>query len=317
MTVGFGKIKVEQIRNALDNYGGDSSITGKGELVDELKRLAEELNVTPDDLLNRKVDDSDNLDINLDEVEMDTADITVDQPNNEPAMTPDSDGWCDYIMRQFKSNELDGGYPKLVGLRRLVKKELGEIISSRPVKTNVFFTDDPHMPPKASCEYEIQVEWKFGDVFYVPLDEIPTRDIRVFGGFAGAYFGNVDGEYAKFPEAIAESRAEARCLRKALNIDVASAEEMSEKTVGELDFSHDAPDKITDNQVGVINRMCARLDIEPQKFINKKYHTGETTEPAFITIKDVDHATAVIMVKELNKYQTDTKSIPSEIKVEK
>ena len=310
--IGYAKVKVGDIRKALEVHGGDVTIVGKEGLVEELKRVAEKLGVTTDTLL-KDVDEDINVDFSEAEMEEDISAVANHEKEEEVLMNPDHSDWSDYIMRQFRTNELDGGNPNVKGLRRLVNKELGEVVFSGPVSFDAHHPDDPHMPGRCVCHYEIHIEWKYGTPVYISVDDMVAKP-RVFGSIGGAYLGSVDGEYAKYPDAMAEVRAESRCLRKALNINAVSSEELSEKSLEDLDFGSDNPNVITGNQIGVINRLSERLEINPQKFINKKYHIGESEAPAYVSIKEVDYSTAVEMVKELVKYQTDTKNIPEQIK---
>ena len=79
-------------------------------------------------------------------------------------------------------------------------------------------------------------------------------------------------------------------------------------------------DTITPTQTAAITAKCTTFGIDVEKFINKRFYTGQDEKKAFDSIDDVPYATAQAMLKELNSYQGTeqnelSKSIPEEIKV--
>ncbi len=95
-------------------------------------------------------------------------------------------------------------------------------------------------------------------------DERPSR--VSFTGTADAIVGgshaNVKGIFAKYPTAIAESRAEARSLRKALGIKMLSSEEVGfREGAGALEAS---PTGKADTQlIAAIEKLCESRAIQP------------------------------------------------------
>lgn len=74
-------------------------------------------------------------------------------------------------------------------------------------------------------------------------------------GAADCNFNNTDGRFRNYPTAVAESRAEARCLRKALGIRVLSSEEVGlNESFGELEADPSKP--IGDSIVRAIESLC-------------------------------------------------------------
>lgn len=90
-----------------------------------------------------------------------------------------------------------------------------------------------------------------------------TKDCRevTFVGTADCNKSNTSGVFLDYPTAVAESRAEARCLRKALGIRALSSEEVGlREGVSSLEA---APDRKVDTQlVQVIEKLCTGRDIE-------------------------------------------------------
>lgn len=230
--------------------------------------------------------------------------------------------WHDYVMSQFAPNELvevkNKKYPNINGLRRVAGLLLGEIVEAGPheVKT----TMDPNNSGKAVITYRIAIEWKLG-AMRMNLDGEAEYPIRIFSAIGSSYEGNTDDTYAVFPEAIAETRAEGRALRRALRLGVVCADELTRKDTAEVirqqrekmekstDGNWEESAFITDNQANHIKILCDRMNIDVQKFINsgtKQY--GD--------ISEVSRQSAASMIKKLNEYQStnnDSVSIPIDI----
>lgn len=78
---------------------------------------------------------------------------------------------------------------------------------------------------------------------------------------------NTKAPYLNYPTAVAESRAEARCLRKALGIRILSAEEISMDVGLGLEAS---PDKqIESSVITAIERLCDERGVEKIDLLNK------------------------------------------------
>lgn len=214
------------------------------------------------------------------------------QSTNEHIPNPLDPEWHTYVMTQFAPEEMvpdakGNKNPSIAGLRRVAQRLIGEIISSKPVKVQSIL--EGNTPGKAIVEYEI--------VF-----DTGGRE-KVFASVASSWFGNTDDEYAVFPEAMAETRAEGRTLRKALGIRTVCADEITSKNTTEIIeqfknkiFSSGEGGLITDTQIKMITTLCDRLQISKTKFINdgsKQYDD----------ITDIPYATAINMIKRLNKYQ--------------
>lgn len=241
------------------------------------------------------------------EVESEVTDLDVKQVEKVPSKL--SPAWQEYVLKQFEPNELeDGKYPLLVGLRRVAEKLLGTIVSSYPreVKTSV---DDRNPTGYTTCVYEVQFQDRFDDTL-----------VYRFGGAASAHRNNTDDEYSVFPEAIAEARAEARTLRKALNLRVVSKDEITSKNIkdvisnleskeSERNGQWDEDAEISTSQKMVIDKTASRLGIDISKLL-----VQESLNP---DINEISKKDAAKVIDLLNKYQSSSKEsivIPVEIK---
>lgn len=216
-----------------------------------------------------------------------------DTPANPDRTSPK---WTDYVMTHFIDSELENGNPKVGGLRRVAELLIGPIHIMTP---HIVTTPTRDNGWRAVVEYTIEIQTK-------TLENGVSRYLS-FGGSADASPTNTDGIYAKYPVAIAETRAKARALKNALGIEVVAADELSEvaKLESEEDFDSEL---INETQITVINAICKRLDISVVAFAN----IGKNR---YNSIREVPHQVAVKMTQQLSKYQQDSSSIPDNIKV--
>jgi hypothetical protein len=203
--------------------------------------------------------------------------------------------WTNYVLGEFKPEELYEGMPKANGLRRLVRKLIGPILKSKAKIKQVPSIDNEQ---RSTAEYTVVVLNRY------QLEENEEPYIIEFTDAADAWRGNLwaqSEEYAKFPVAMASTRAEVRALRKALNLGVVAAEEISDQPIEESGFSG----RITESQISKIDIKCEQLDIDFMAFIGLgKYKR----------IEDVSSSTGISMFKLLNEYQGNRKPIPDKIK---
>lgn len=232
----------------------------------------------------------------------------VTENNENIVSTPSylSYEWHDYVMSLFHPNELqDGKYPKVDGLRRVAELLIGEITFSGP--SQVTPPDKPDVPGRATVVYQVQFNTNSGE--------------KVFSAVAGSWIGNTDDEYSAFPEPIAETRAEARALRRALRLRVASAEELTKKdtaTFAKQAFERNISngewkesDTISSTQLTFLKKNCEKLDIDFDKFIN-------SGKDKFDDVNNIPKIVALEMIQRLNDYQNSGKkslAIPEEIKI--
>lgn len=206
-----------------------------------------------------------------------------------PSMT--SPEWNDWVLDQLREDEKDPeGNPNIDGLRRLVEDILGTVIKSYPRVVEGATSANGY---RATVEHHLTIAWG-GD----------RNDLREFGGAACTYPGNTDEEYARYPAATADTRAEGRAIRKALRLRrVVTAEEITAKPIHEAGL-----DKlIVDSQIKGINKLCKQLDINAIAFIN----SGKNSYAHFTHIR---YEAALTMLEYLNKYLQDPSKIPSSLK---
>lgn len=159
-----------------------------------------------------------------------------------------SEDWSDYVLKQFLPNEVDpNGHPLLHGLRRLANLLIGDIVVSGPITLNQSFNEGK---PFASCVYEIQ----FGNN-------------RIFRAVGDCNDDNTDHPFCKYASAIAETRGEARTLRKALGLNVVAKDELCNK----LEIKSKG-EKITTNQSKILEVKLKGLGLDLNKFSN--YYIG-------------------------------------------
>jgi hypothetical protein len=223
-------------------------------------------------------------------------DCQFEEINQEDTSKPDMEElpdynaveWQDYVMSFFTDEELVDGRPTCVGLRRVAELLLGEVAFSKPVDCN-------SQQGIAWVRWEMGIYFRMGTPNYhdFNIQELP---LRIFGACADANFDNTKNPYNNYLTAVADTRAEARCLRKALRIEVIAAEEVSTD-----DDTNNKDMKIT--QLSAITRQCNRLEILPKDV----YAVLDFTEP-------LSYADAAVVVRTLREYLANPDSIPAEIR---
>ena len=310
MTLDFAKLKVEDIKQMLVDdlaFSLESldtmDIKGKSQWVEFYTKMVDSLPTTQSVKFEEESEEEKN---------------TLQDYINKTKDIPEyySPEWQDYVMKQFSKEELiDGKYPNVNGLRRVVELLLGEIVACGPC--DVRATMDPTGLGKAVVVYEINIEWKLNCGPYIDLmQDKQSLPIKTFKAVGASYPDNTDDTYAVFPEAIAETRAEGRALRRALRLGVVCSDELTKKNTAEIirqkiergtTGNWEENDAITDNQQNSIKIMCDRLNIDFTKFIN----SGSKT---YNHIGEVSRQTAANMIKRLNEFQNNNSiQIPTNI----
>ena len=129
--------------------------------------------------------------------------------------------WQQFILGQLTADELVDGCPKCNGLRRVAQLYLGDFIYSGP-KTYTITNLDENGTRIVTVSYEIVIDWKLTrNVGFSNMQDI--NDTRTFGGLADCVSNPT--VYGAHPAATAETKAESRALRKALALNVVTAEE--------------------------------------------------------------------------------------------
>lgn len=188
--------------------------------------------------------------------------------------------WPQYVMEQFDQSELDKGYPKVDGLRRVTELLMGEILESC---CNI--VQAPTENSGATAEYEIVLRTEDGTV-------------KRYSDAADAGTYNIKGEaFSVFPTAIAVTRAEARVLRKILRLKTVAAEELSEPPTEEVA-------KINDTQLNVIDKLCAFQNIDVVKLLEGACKTNKKKNFTALLSSE-----AASIIRELGQYKNTDESL--------
>lgn len=179
---------------------------------------------------------------------------TNQEPNPSPLPTLvalTDPRWHEYVMSQFFEDEVDKGYPKLTGLRRVAEKLIGPIQYSD-------VTVMQH--PNADNEYRVAVKYSLtiNDSNLKFADNTKGLNLH-FSDVGEAFTGNVEGEYRKHLYGVAVSRAEARVLRKLLRLKVVSVDEIESGVPEET---------INNSQLNTLNTICSRENINVNKMLS-------------------------------------------------
>lgn len=195
------------------------------------------------------------------------------------------------VMALFEPDELIEGHPTVNGLRRVIEN-FGDVVYSeadlvdRPTDANGY---------RYTVKYTVVIDMHDGKR-------------KQYSDLADVCPDNAEFPFNKFPSAVAATRAEARCLRKAMKIKKAAFEELSGSKDGGTpaviasEFGVSA-DKISDFQVTTLNIIAQRLDINVMKFANK----GKET---YKNIRDIPHEKAKLMISTLSEIQRNNE-LPS------
>jgi hypothetical protein len=169
------------------------------------------------------------MDLDLENMEKDDADVPEKSENSEQEPESMSDvmpkyatpEWQEFIMGHFTKDELyEGKHPTCAGLRR-VGRLFFPVIESGP--DQIFVPINTEHPPRATVVYKIKVDWKIDRSIY----GMEYDDYRSFSAVSDADHINTPPTYAVHPAAMAETRAEGRCWRQILCLNITSAEEMN------------------------------------------------------------------------------------------
>ncbi len=176
----------------------------------------------------------------------------------KPEMNPLSKDWQDHVMDMFQDSELEKWEgqmrPNIHGLRRVSQVVFGYIISS---DSDVIQSPNPgnkyHAVVKSTIEF--QNGNKVSDVA-----DIANHD----------EYNNTELKYARHATSTAATKAEARALRKILQLNFISAEESTPDNLPDIRLG-----KISEQQVLAFDTVCKRFDVNVIEFVNsgEKHYT--------------------------------------------
>lgn len=210
-----------------------------------------------------------------------------------PAPSIADPDWTPYVLSLLGEDERARGRPKVPGLRRLVPMLVGDILENT---TEVIQVPNPANGYIATVQARLVILWWKG------LAEGAFQH-RVFTGLADVYAGNTREEFARYPSSTAETRAEGRAIKKALALQVTTAEEMTDVPVEDAGLDG----KITPTQVNFIDLKCKQNDINVLAFLG--CYKGK-----YRAIKDVPAVVASQMIGHLSELQRERHRIPDRIK---
>lgn len=234
-----------------------------------------------------------------------TGPVEFKHPRFGPPMW--SEQWQEFVLSQFVDGELnENGHPLVHGLRRVARKLLGPIIDSGPVNhPTVDFLGEPKSTDRFTMLKPVAVTYQVRILWTRPED-IPDNGaafVVTFSDCADVTFANTSPDFLIYPSAMASTRAEARCLRKALQLRKAAAEEISGVPMAEA-----SPyGNIRESDIIFLDALCSRLDVSVMKFIN----IGSQT---YTSIESVPLGVSQKMTEHLCNLQNKPKKIPAEVK---
>ncbi len=226
----FKKTRVEELRKALVNDFGyrvedAEAISGKTQLVQIYKE--EEVKKLKSAAL----------------AQVGGVDDIYKKPEAPSPPLPSEPEWTDYVLDQLTEDEIEGGYPKANGLRRLIELLVGEIIGQ---KTEVVCAPNDVNGGYATVVHTVKIVNCDGDYC----------DVLEYCGAVDVSAKTLKEPFRYNLVATAETKAESRAFKRALKIKTNTAEEMIDKDV-KPDTSGD---KINDNQITCINLLKKRLN---------------------------------------------------------
>lgn len=249
MTLDVTKMSDRDIKEMLvDTYGFEKSVlTGKkGKTLAEILAQQIDANGPPEqEEFEENLDDFEPVDEEVGEAAID------DSPRRGEV------GWTDYVLAELQANEQVDGNPTCSGLRRLVEKFIGEIISS---KTAVVAAPSQMNDNRATVVVSLCVEG---------FDNL----LREVDGAADCCVSNTDAPYNRFPTATAETMAESRALRRILRLNkVVSAEEVSlNAREPEENLVNTENDDITRTQIRFLEVMAQKSKVNIKKVVHKHH----------------------------------------------
>lgn len=159
------------------------------------------------------------------------SDAPVKQSSMEEHMPQyGSPEWQKYVLGLLNPDEIYEGYPRCFGLRRVANLLLGPIVEQGVSNLSVIpiVTAEEKNSRAVTVVYDIIINWKLSlrvpVVMNIGQDNDYFNDMRKFSGTADCV-EDINSPYGRHPAASAETKAESRALKKALGLNVITAEE--------------------------------------------------------------------------------------------
>ena len=295
----FSKMRVPALRRLLMNKFNYTvkevdKIKGKKELVAEYKKVANLTSLVEDQ--SDIVDDDDSVD-DFEDVEEVKDDIPFisgiqmaeeqEQEQEEVQLSPSSPDWTNHVLSLLGEKEKIDGNPTTNGLRRIAPLLLGKIISS-------------------DCNV-VQAPCPQNSMCVVIQHTLTFEDGSIVSSVADATPENMPPEpYDKYYTAMADSRAEGRCYRRALKLNIVTADELRNTKSGEPDQHEGEPDSITDVQIQAMDVSGKRYNINLAEFIKQEGVEAEQ-------VKKIKYEEALVLQEKLMEYNINSDNIPEKL----
>jgi hypothetical protein len=313
---GYEQIGIDEIREILRTTCGvtDEEVLGQTkkplvslllEKQEETQDLAEK-EMEKDSIAVPEMSDEATNDMFNEAVEEDVEHIVSTDPDEDgeipiPEVVPafGSKEWQDYVMRQFRENELSDGCPTCVGCHRLVGQLIGPIVG-----TGIPDHDPPTKENRGTATVVVSIDVEVTNETHPAAGRvIHLEDI------ADVNKENTDAPYCKHQSATAATRAAGRIYRKLLDLtNTITAEEDSDIAEKDNPFEEgwSPSEPISDEQIQAIDLICGRKNMNVMELINlgdNKYSAVET----------VSRATAQKMLQYLNNIQRGKYTAPKDV----
>ena len=242
--------------------------------------------ITPEALSNLKDEEDDVL---FDQKIVDE----VESAETPPAFQ--SEEWSDYVIRQFRDDELKDGHPSRDGLIRVTENVIGPIVErlivsfSGPTKDNL---------GTATVHSRIKIEIRNSTH---PLDGVLITE----DGIAEVNAANTGEPFILHPSATASSKAESQILRKVLRLrnTVAADEIASDEGTGINIFMPESV--IAQEEITVIDIACKRVNMSVLDYI-------ACGDVQYLYVEQIPSSKAKSMIKFLNGIQSQKVKKPIE-----
>lgn len=275
------ELKEKIIKNLLDM--GISKNDLKGLKKPELLKLQKDM-----EAVNKLLDDAEltedeqletNINLNLEEMQAEDSDMDMTSPE-----------WSNYVLSELLADdELDHGQPKADGLRRVATKLFGVLNSHTQIESA------PSVENAGRATVVVTISYK---------NPTSPNGVRVVSGSADVYSGNTDRKFAEHAVATAETRAEARALRRALALKTVTAEELQNADVDEAGSSDV---RAPESMINGLKVMSARVGVDPVKISSLLGYEKEE-------LSDLTKVEALEISKEIGSYQRKEKDVPALVK---
>jgi hypothetical protein len=221
--------------------------------------------------------------------------IVEEVENTETPPSFQSEEWSEFLIRQFREDELKDGNPSRDGLIRLTETYIGPIFE----RLIVNFTP-PNKENLGTATVHSRMRILVRNESHPLFQEMITED-----GIAEVNASNTGEPFILHPSATASSKAESQILRKVLRLrnTVAAEEVTSESGSGVNIFMPEsiiAPEEIT-----VIDIACKRVNMSVLDYI-------ACGDVKYLYIEELPSSKAQAMIKFLNDIQSQKKAKPVE-----